>query len=461
MFFLDSSNATSKPAIGGPPGLSKAPPQQAQAATTPSTNWTLSGSFKNDEPVVADDEQPLLFMRDYLWYDLFGRGLDADGYTDYFLSLLDLNNTGLGEELEQFLVACGISADDASKIVHGWRQIALRGSLSEEEQGWIMEQYHYYCSTATNNTGAPVDGCGENASAVGIEGGLEGGEDEGYEEQLEYQEVDWLVEVEKIEETLARDYGWSRTGTLPTGGEFSPEAIFYALAVSGNHIAHSAKLLKHAADVLKYSKAPCRHALQGKCLLRNCQFDHNFGSLPCRYWLFSKCSSDVGAGGTVGLNGGTICPFLHELPMVAWTEQEEVQQQVNSKADSSPNEDAFPTLSGSTAQNSSGSGSAKRWVSAVKSAQGIPSYSYADKAHQPGSNSSSSSAKYSNRYEHSGNSGFSDILASHNFITAAKSRKSANDLHTGVTVKEWVVSGKISHNVFCLKALFLNLHDTS
>lgn len=66
-----------------------------------------------------------------------------------------------------------------------------------------------------------------------------------------------------------------------------------------------------------YTKKPCRHHISGKCLRKDCTFEHNFSDFTCSFWLLSQCAQQEP------------CIFLHdfskELTNIFGVDEENVQ----------------------------------------------------------------------------------------------------------------------------------------
>jgi hypothetical protein len=113
-----------------------------------------------------------------------------------------------------------------------------------------------------------------------------------YAEVITGDGVDWAELAYQLESMLLTD---SEPGT-----HYSPEAIFSALSVCSNDVNAAFYCIKNAEEMALASK-PCRHHMTGKCMRKDCMFEHDFAHIVCRYWLTSGCVLEV-------------CPFLHEFP---------------------------------------------------------------------------------------------------------------------------------------------------
>ena len=154
----------------------------------------------------------------------------------------------------------------------------------------------------------------------------EGEDAECYEDELLMSDgVDWAAMASDLE---------SRLEAESPGTVYSTEAIFTALNLCNCDV-YSAFMCIKGAEAATAACKPCRHLISGRCLRKDCMFEHDLGHIVCKYWLTVGCALET-------------CPFLHNLPY-----QEEYQYsyyQEPSYEESSTNEfpadfnTAFPTL---------------------------------------------------------------------------------------------------------------------
>lgn len=160
-----------------------------------------------------------------------------------------------------------------------------------------------------------------------VEENLPGEEEEDWceDEALMSEGVDWAAMAYELESRLEAD---------SPGVVYSTEAIFTALNLCGCDI-YSAYMCIKGAEAASGACKPCRHLISGRCLRKDCMFEHDLGHIVCRYWLTVGCALET-------------CPFLHSLPY-----QEDYQYNYYQEPDyeeSTANEfpadfnTAFPTL---------------------------------------------------------------------------------------------------------------------
>jgi hypothetical protein len=109
------------------------------------------------------------------------------------------------------------------------------------------------------------------------------------------EELDWTELADLLEALLAEG---------APSAFYSPEAVVVALKISDGDV-HSAYEAIITAEAVAGRIKPCRHLLTGRCMRRDCMFDHDLAHITCRYWLTSGCQSEG------------LCPFLHDMPRVA------------------------------------------------------------------------------------------------------------------------------------------------
>jgi hypothetical protein len=378
-----------------------------------------------DTPMLYDDsETSWLWLRDFIWCRLYAQGHDADALSDYFLSLVVVNDES---QLIDFLVSSGSTLEVALQLVSEWSDTIQRGSLTDAQQQFMCDQLSTIDAPANIST-HQID---SNTAQEGDYDRVTCNVDEFGEEydELFNDEVDCFQVMEQVESQLRETHKFKL--------EFSPDPLFRAISCSTNDVEHAVKLLLHA-DQLLASFKPCRHSLQGKCLRRDCIFDHNFATVPCRYWLYAQCSAPT-------------CPFLHDLPFVSPDPKPEAVHPVSppvetsykslgltSQTESVPV--AFPSLQDSLQQSTRkiqpGPKQVKQvttWASTVKSAARVMS----DSRVAENSNGWALSNGRSNTI------GFGDILEEHEFALTRNGSGSVGNGHLKtVQVGEWVSSGE-------------------
>lgn len=99
------------------------------------------------------------------------------------------------------------------------------------------------------------------------------------------------------------------------------------------------RVLLEFAEQACISCKPCRHLLQGGCFRSDCFFDHDFDSLPCRFWLFhpGACVLKEEEGGCRFAHG--FAAFFPHLPLL-------VASKVGGTTSGSDDVDSFPSLPG-------------------------------------------------------------------------------------------------------------------
>ena len=103
--------------------------------------------------------------------------------------------------------------------------------------------------------------------------------------------LDWAALADDLESRLEA----SAPGVL-----YSTEALFTALTLCNCDV-HSAYTCIKEAEAESAGCKPCRHLISGRCLRKDCMFDHDLAQVVCRYWLTVGCASET-------------CPFLHSFP---------------------------------------------------------------------------------------------------------------------------------------------------
>jgi hypothetical protein len=95
---------------------------------------------------------------------------------------------------------------------------------------------------------------------------------------------------------------------------------------------------------------PCRHLINSSCRIVNCPYEHDLGTVPCRYWLlFTGCAvwKDQQTASSSPSSSARTCPFLHDIP-TEWIEAElalKLSAQGSSFAeDYPPLSEEFPSL---------------------------------------------------------------------------------------------------------------------
>ena len=366
------------------------------------------------------------------------RGFDVEVYGEHLLSLLaaelssavdTASSTTTTTDLEHFLTDCSIPEDEIVHLAQTWREIARRGRLTdEEEQRIIRSRYEDLDGSIPQPSSEPTP------MPYVVEEGVEWWEEEPEatdDLDIYCSEVDWLAVIESVEEILKTKYQIST--------DFSPEALFYALSMSGQHVEYAAQLLQNGALVLEACK-PCRHMMHSKCLRRDCTFDHDLGSYPCRYWLFHQCANASASDDPSMIQGRMICPFMHALPYVEWQQPEPATEEYLHTTESSTSDltNAFPALS--TEFTSKKNNHTKGYLAAVKTSSSSSNsvFSFADQVKQH------NSSNLTHYFPSSSSSmGFAEILKSHNFLLAATSANlNSTRNQRGISVGEWVESGK-------------------
>lgn len=383
-------------------------------------------------------ESSLVFLQPYLACTLQERGFDSEIYSTHLLTMLaeDLLQPSLA--LEDFLNDCSFNEVDLLFLAHKWREIAKRGSLSEGELDYIRE------FEESQNPSVPSSSLTSSSSRTTSDHNTLPGQDthyhysgEGWDGEepeatddldMYYSEVDWLGVIEGVEEILRSTYQW-------TQAEFSPEALFYALAMSGNHVEYAAQLLINGAQVLESCK-PCRHLIKSKCLRKDCYYDHQLADFPCRYWLFSQCANASANDDPSTLEGRTVCPFMHGLPVVDW--QEPTSSQTKPVDASEDLADAFPALSDQSKSKSTQQ--SRGYLAAVKSATSSSTvFSLTESSAKTSTASGSSGGnKHASR-----DIGFADILRSHKFVANDNRDETSKFSRNGIVVGDWVESGDV------------------
>jgi hypothetical protein len=258
-------------------------------------------------------------VREYGIYLLNKSLLDGEIYIDYILELLKTRNEKPdSSELQTFLLDCNIEEEKAAEITVKLRRSYRRGFL---ETGEVEEM-----NIPLTSPVPPPPGFPGQQSLISKQNVINQDEtDEEEEDPLENDisaysyEIDWISLIESLESHLSTYYHYSKP-------EFSPLALMIAL-YNGNYgynLDYSAQLLLNASRILNECK-PCRHLMQGSCLRKDCYFEHNLKSFPCRYWLFSVCANgpqqqeQLQQEGEQGkdileLTQSDSCLFSHDLP---------------------------------------------------------------------------------------------------------------------------------------------------
>ena len=117
-------------------------------------------------------------------------------------------------------------------------------------------------------------------------------EEEWFEDEaLMTEGMDWAAMASELESRLEAD---------SPGATYSTEAIFTALNLSDCNV-YGAYMCIKDAEAASAACKPCRHLISGRCLRKDCMFEHDLGHIVCKYWLTVGCALET-------------CPFLHNLP---------------------------------------------------------------------------------------------------------------------------------------------------
>jgi hypothetical protein len=374
-------------------------------------------------------------VKEFGIHKLNALGLDGETYIDYILQLIN-QNLADSKDVESFLLDSSVNEEEALKFIEQMKVICLRGHLLEEE----IEELK---STLSPSKLPPP------------------AEEEQEDDPLSFDitsyemEVDWMMLVDSLENHLLSYYGFNQ--------EFSPYALMQALYKSYYQIDYAAQLLLNANQKLNECK-PCRHLLQDRCLRKDCHFDHDLKSFPCRYWLFSVCANTNQSPDqpVADLTEAGSCVFLHDLPDYqpasylenisypsSYYSEEPAQTpgtQQQEPVEEQPEEEQFPSLGSQLSSSSSNKNNKVKinpYLSAIKTQKTTSDQSFP----LP---SSSSAAKKTN-------SGvltvinqkkvFSELLEENQFL--ARPRRGAIDKSHNqsgslrVKASEWVESGDV------------------
>ena len=215
------------------------------------------------------------------WLKLeFGlRNIDFDVYSPYIVTLLEndmdifeiLGNAFLANDadIQTFTDLITVEYNQRKALGH-INNIVLVGSDVNDDNAIPNQDDLLEISNEIN----------QELNALSLANTNEIIEDEYINEEYEECPFDFISMAEYVHESLAI-YNANNSKYIT----YSNEAVLSACYMYPNDIERIVNNILYTEYFISIQKTPCRHLLTGKCLLKNCMYEHNLENIPCVYWL--------------------------------------------------------------------------------------------------------------------------------------------------------------------------------